>query len=293
MIAIVGPTASGKSAAALKVAEARGGEIVSCDSVQVYRGLDVGTAKPTAAERARVPHHVIDVVAPDEPFSAARYAELADRAIAEVRARGREPIVCGGTGLYLRALRFGLFDAPPRDAALRERLYDEERARPGALHARLGAVDPESAARLQPRDLVRVVRALEVEALTGVPLSRHHAAHAPVERHVMQVLVLDPRAALDARIAARADAMLAAGLLDETRALVARYGGELPALASVGYRESVAHLAGRLTLAELAPAIVRATRRYARRQRTWFRKEPGARWFADEDSLLHEILNQQ
>jgi tRNA dimethylallyltransferase len=286
VIAVVGPTASGKSAAALQLAVERGGEIISCDSVQVYRGLDVGTAKPTAEERARVPHHLIDVVDPDEPFSAARWAELADRAIAEVRARGREPIVVGGTGLYLRALRFGLVDAPPRDVALRERLYDEERAHPGALHARLGAVDPESAARLQPRDLVRLVRALEVEALTGVPLSRHHAAHAPVERHATQVLVLDPRAELDARIAARTAAMIAAGLADETRALVERYGAALPALSSVGYRETVALLDGRLTAAEWAPAIVRSTRRYARRQRTWFRKEPGARWFPDAASLI-------
>lgn len=290
MLAIVGPTASGKSAVALAVAEACGAEIVSCDSMQVYRGLDIGTAKPTAAERTRVPHHLIDVAEPDEPFSAARYAALADRAIAEIAARGRPVIVVGGTGLYLRALRWGLVDAPPRDDALRAQLYAEEAARPGALHARLAAVDPEAAGRLAPRDLVRVVRALEVHALTGRPISAHHAAHAPRERHPMQVFVLDPpRDVLDRRIAARTDEMLAAGWVDETRRLAARYGRAVAPLGAVGYREILMFLEGALAEAELRPAIVRATRHYARRQRTWFRKEREVTFFADADALCARL----
>jgi tRNA dimethylallyltransferase len=289
IVAIVGPTAAGKSAAALALAEARGGELVSCDSMQVYRELDVGTAKPTPEERARVPHHLIDVVAPDAPFSAAEWAARAERAIAEVRARGREPIVVGGTGLYLRALRFGLVEAPPRDCAIRERLYDEERAQPGALHARLRAIDPDAAARLPPRDLVRIVRALEVHELTGVPLTAHHAAHAPVERCPMRVLVLDPGAALDAQIAARTRDLLARGLVDETRRALARFSPAIAPLAAVGYREAAAHLRGELPLDALEGAITRATRRYARRQRTWFKKEPGATWFTDPRALLAAV----
>jgi tRNA dimethylallyltransferase len=286
LLVIIGPTASGKSAAALTLAAERGGEIISCDSMQVYRGLDIGTAKPGADERARVPHHLIDVAEPGEEFSAARWAALADRAIAEVRARGRQPIVVGGTGLYLRALRFGLVEAPPRDLALREKFQAEERAQPGALHARLATVDPEAAARLQPRDLVRIVRALEVAALTGTPLSRHHAAHAPVERYPMRVALIDPGPALDAAIVARAARMLDAGLVDETRRAREKFGAGLAALGAVGYREAAAFLDGKLTRDELPAAIARATRRYARRQRTWFKKEPGARHFSSVGALL-------
>jgi tRNA dimethylallyltransferase len=292
ILAVVGPTASGKSALALRLAEAIGGEIVSCDSMQVYHGFDIGTAKPTPAERARVPHHLVDVAAPDEPFSAARFVELADCAIAEAGARGRRVVVVGGTGLYLRALRFGLVGAPPRDATLRLRLADEEAARPGALHERLRAVDAAAAARIAPRDLVRLVRALEVWELSGVPLGQWHAAHDRRARHPLRVAVLDPPpAVLDERIAARADAMLAAGLVDETRALVARYGAGLRPLGAVGYREVVRHLEGALPLDALAPAIARATRQYARRQRTWFKKEPEARFFSSPQPLF-EALTQ-
>jgi tRNA dimethylallyltransferase len=290
IFAIVGPTASGKSAAAVTIAEQIGAEIVSCDSMQLYRELDVGTAKPSADERARVPHHLIDILAPDDAYSAARYAADADRAIADIVARHRRVLVVGGTGLYLRALRFGLMAAPPRDQALRAQLLADEAAAPGSLHARLAAIDPAAAARIAAADRVRLVRALEVHALTGVPLSEHHAQHRPDERHPMQVMVLEPPFEwLEPRIKTRVDQMLAAGLVAETQRVRQRYGPSLPALGAVGYAEVCQLLDGRLGEPELAPAIVRATRRYARRQRTWFRKEPAARRFAGPDELTRAI----
>lgn len=287
MLAIVGPTASGKTGLALAIAERLDAEIVSCDSMQIYRGFDIGTAKPTAAERARARHHLVDVADPDESFSAASFVEHADRAIAEIGARGRRVLVVGGTGLYLRALRFGLVAAPARDDALRARLLDEEHARPGSLHLRLRAVDPASAGRLAPRDLVRVVRALEVHELTGVPLSEHFAAQQREPRHPLRVAVLDPPAEdLEARIAARAEVMVAGGLVEETRKLLGRYGETLRPLGAVGYRQAVALLRGELAVGELTRAIAMATRRYARRQRTWFRGEPEVERFVRHDTLL-------
>jgi tRNA dimethylallyltransferase len=288
MIAIVGPTAAGKTAVALEVAERLGAEIVSCDSMQIYRGFDIGTAKPTAEERARVPHHLVDVAEAGEPYSAARYVEEAERAIASVRARGKGVVIVGGTGLYLRALRFGLVEAPPRDDQLRRRLLDDESLRPGLLHHKLRAVDPASAERLPPRDLVRIVRALEVYELTGRPLGELHAAHARTPRHDVRVLVLDPPELLQ-RITVRVEIMLAGGLIDETRRLLARHGGDARPLHSVGYHEVLQYLDGRLTAAQLGPAIVTATRRYARRQRVWFKKEPDARFFTDHARLLAAI----
>lgn len=290
LLALVGPTAAGKSAAALALAERLGAEIVSCDSMQLYRELDIGTAKPTAVERARVPHHLVDLLPPDASYSAARYAVDADRAILAILARGRRVLVVGGSGLYLRALRFGLAEAPPQDAALRQELLAAEAAQPGLLHRRLTAVDPVTAARLAPADRVRLVRALEVQALTGEPLSAHHARHRPVERHPMRVLFLDPPPDwLTARIAARTTAMLAEGLVEEVRRVRARYGPALLALQAVGYAEVCQHLDGSLSEAALLPAIVRATRAYAKRQRTWFKKEPGARRFVTADELLRAI----
>jgi tRNA dimethylallyltransferase len=290
IFAIVGPTASGKTDVALGVAERIGAEIVSCDSMQLYRDFDVGTAKPSAEERARVPHHLVDRLPPDESYSAARYAEDADRAIADISARGRRVLIVGGTGLYLRALRFGLFAAPPRDDALRERLLDEEARTSGILHLKLRAVDPRAAKRIAPADLVRLVRALEVHTLTGVPLSEHHAQHRPVPRHAIEVMLLDPpRDRLESRIAARVDVMLAGGLVDETRRIRKEWGTEVAGLSSVGYAEVCQLLDGRLAANALPDAIFRSTRRYARRQRTWFNKEPGARRFASPDELGRAI----
>ena len=290
IFAIVGPTASGKTDVAVRVAERIGAEIVSCDSMQLYREFDVGAAKPSAEERARVRHHLVDLLPPNEPYSAARYAEDADRAIADISARGRRVLVVGGTGLYLRALRFGLFAAPPRDDELRARLLDEERRTSGILHLKLRAVDARAAERIAPADLVRLVRALEVHTLTGVPLSEHHAQHRPQPRHPIAVMLLDPpRDRLEARIAARVDVMLAGGLVDETRRIRATWGPGVAGLSSVGYAEVCQLLDGTLAASALPDAISRSTRRYARRQRTWFNKEPGARRFGHPDELARAI----
>jgi tRNA dimethylallyltransferase len=282
LIVIAGPTASGKSAAAIAMAERIGGEIVSCDSVAVYRGFDVGAAKPDAADRARVRHHLLDVAEPEEAFTAARWVALADAVIADCRRRGAHVVVSGGTFLYLGALLGGLFDAPPPDDALRARLK-QEASRLGwpALHARLATVDPEAAARIHPNDPVRIERALEVFEQTGVPISRHHAEQArAVPRHRARVFVIDPPPpAHDAAIAARTDAMLAGGLVEETARLVATRGRGLKALGALGYKEALAHLDGRLDRAQLREAIRIATRRFGKRQRTWLRKAwppPGA-----------------
>lgn len=290
MFAIVGPTASGKTDLALRVAERIGAEIVSCDSMQLYREFDMGTAKPTAEERARVPHHIVDLLPPDAVYSAARFAEDADRAIADLQARKKRVLVVGGTGLYLRALRFGLFAAPARDDALRARLLDEEARTSGVLHLKLRAVDPRAAERIAPADLVRLVRALEVHTLTGVPISEHHARHQAEPRHPIEVMLLDPpRETLEARIAARVDVMLAGGLVDETRQIRSKWGPEIAGLSSVGYAEVCQLLDGRLAASGLSDAIFRSTRRYARRQRAWFAKEPGVHRFTHPDELGRAI----
>jgi tRNA dimethylallyltransferase len=277
IVCIVGPTASGKSALALELAERVGGEIVSADSRQIYRGLDVGTAKPTAAERARVRHHCLDLVEPGERFDAARFRAAASEAIAEIMARGRIPLVVGGTGLYVRVLLRGLCPAPPRVPALRATLerMGAERGTP-ELHARLAAIDADAAARIGPRDGARIVRALEVALASGVPLSRWQAEHAFRERpyDALVVGLARPVAELDGRIAARARAMLAAGFLDEVRRLHARD----VVVDAVGYREMRACVAGEGDVEGALAATVLATRRFAKRQRTWFRREPGILW---------------
>jgi tRNA dimethylallyltransferase len=271
----VGPTASGKSRLGLELAARLGGEILCCDSVQVYRGLDIGSAKPTRAEQAQVPHHLLDLVDPSEPFHAARWAALARTAIDDVVARGHLPILVGGTGLYFRALLRGLFEAPPPDPAIRARHQREadEQGVP-ALHARLAAVDPEAAARISTADLVRISRALEVFEQTGVPMSAlHRAAPPPPPLDCFGVLLDPPQGELRARVATRVDAMLAAGWLDEIRALRAAGFGATRALQSLGYRQLGQFLDGELTLEAAVVAARQATGAYARRQRTWFRSE--------------------
>ena len=283
LIAVVGPTAAGKSALALRLAEAHGGEIVSCDSLQVYRGLDVGSAKPTLEERRRGPHHLVDVVDPDEPFSAADYARRARTALASIRDRGAAPIVVGGTGLYLRALLHGLFEGPSRDEALRARL-EAMAARHGErrLHRWLARVDPASAARIEPADRVRVVRALEVFHKTGRSLSGHHRDGAePLRGFDVRLLGLAPsRGALRAVVEARTERMLAEGLVAETRALMERYGPELRPLQSIGYRQAAAVVRGTLGVEDARRDIVKETMRYARRQMTWFRHQEQVAWCA-------------
>jgi tRNA dimethylallyltransferase len=277
LLVVVGPTASGKTDLAVTLAERFGGEVIGADSVQVYRGFDVGSGKPTAAERARAPHHVVDVADPLEPFDAQRFADLADQAIIAIRARHKVPIVCGGTYLWVRALLHGLAPAPPADAEVRARhaALAEAEGR-AALHARLAAVDPESAARLAPNDLVRVSRALEVWELSGKPQGEWFAEHGfQSSRYRARLLgVRRDRDDLDARIAARTTRMLAAGWVDEVRALVSRGLGGARAMGSVGYRQVKDHLEGRIEAEDLPGAIVRATRIFVRRQRTWLRDEP-------------------
>lgn len=295
---ILGPTASGKSALAMTLAERTGGEILSADSQQVYVGMDIGTSKPTAAERARVPHHLIDLVRPDEGMTAMQWAARADAALADCARRGVPAIVAGGTGLYVRALRFGLFDGPPADPALRARLAAEAAAAPDgtrALHARLAEVDPAAAARIDANDLIRITRALEVHELTGVPISVHQAAHdhrrVPARQPGARVIGLAPaKDHLGARIDARVDEMLAQGLVAEVDALLARHPADTRAFGAIGYRELVDVALGRADAA-LAPAAIKAaTRRYARRQRAWFAGEPDLSWYAQaDDAPLAEL----
>ncbi|HEY4183967.1 MAG TPA: tRNA (adenosine(37)-N6)-dimethylallyltransferase MiaA [Polyangia bacterium] len=283
VLALVGPTASGKSALALRLASLLPIEIVSCDSLMVYIGMDIGTGKPTVAEQRSVPHHVLDVVAPNEPFHAARWAQLARAAIRDIAGRGKLPMIVGGTGLYLRALLGGLFEAPPPDEAIRQRHRDEA-TRDGspALHARLAALDPETAARVDPRDLMRISRALEIFEQTGEPISVLQKRGSPAGDVVCQTIVLaPPLERLRPAIAARFDSMLAAGLVDETRRLRDTFGADPRPLQALGYRQVGDFLAGVLPLDAAVVAAKAATAAYARRQRTFFRKLPAA-WRPEE-----------
>lgn len=290
LVAIVGPTAAGKSALALVLARERGGEIVCCDSLQVYRGLDIGSAKATPEERAAVPHHMLDVVDPDQAFSAAEYSRHARAALHAIAARGRLAVVAGGTGLYLRAMLHGLFEGPSRDERLRGRL-ERVAARRGdaVLHRMLAAVDPEAAARIAPRDRVRVVRAIEVFRATRRPLSEHHRAGAdPLRGHDVLVVGLDPpREALRAAVERRTAGMLASGLVDEVRGLLDRgYAADLRPLRAIGYRQAVAVLRGEMKAGDAQRAIVAETMQYAKRQMTWFRNQTRAEWFAAHEPAL-------
>jgi len=278
-VLLLGPTASGKTAAALAIARHRPVEIVSVDSALVYRGMDIGTAKPTPTERAAVPHHLIDILEPTQSYSAAQFAADARSLIAAIRARGRLPLLVGGTMLYAKALLEGLHDLPRADAALRARIEDEARSLGWpALHARLAGFDPATASRLAPGDAQRIQRALEVFALTGEPMSVLLARPAQGGT-ALPVIALEPaeRAGLHARIAQRTDAMLGAGLLAEVAALRAR--GDLhpglPAMRCVGYRQAWAHLDGDGDAATLRERTIAATRQLAKRQLTWLRSMPG------------------
>lgn len=285
---LAGPTASGKSAAALALAQRFGLHIVSADSMQVYVGMDVGTAKPSARERALVPHHLIDVVTPAEPFSVADYVHLAEAAIDAALAEGASAIVVGGTGFYLRALRQGLPTVPPADMTAQAPLWRAvEAGRLDELVAELAAAAPEDAARAA-RNPRRVVRSLEVLRATGRPPSAY-PRRAP--RHAYDLVVLDPpAAALAERIDERAGRMFAAGLVEEVRTLMALYPDQPTALQAIGYKEVLQHLSGLITEEEAVAAVALASRQYAKRQRTWFRREADARFVpAFGDAAMNEL----
>jgi tRNA dimethylallyltransferase len=279
VLAVVGPTAAGKTALAMALAPRLGAEIVSADAMLVYRGMDVGTAKPAPAELAAVPHHLVDLVDPGEEFSVARFQPLARAAVADVLARGRVPLLVGGSGLYFHAV-VDQFDFPPTDPAVRARL-DEQAAAVGApaMYERLRAADPAAAARMRPGNLRRIVRALEVLELTGRPFSSFRGAmDQPCSIYRLQVVGLDPgRAELDRRIGRRVQAMAAAGLVEEVRAL-ARRPLSRTARQALGYKELLDALAAGTPVDAALELLERRTRRYARRQLAWFRRDPRIRW---------------
>ncbi len=282
VVVILGPTGVGKSVVALKLAQRFDAEIVSFDSMQVYRHLDVGTAKVSREYRRKVPHHMIDVADPDERYHAARYMREARGVLAGIDDRGKGAIVVGGTGLYLRALLKGLFPGPAREDNLRGELLREARELgPPHLHRKLARLDPERAARVHENDLVRIVRALEVHHLTGVPMSahiRHHRFDA-APRRLMKVGLICPRWELYGRIESRVERMFASGLVDEVDGLLRRgYSPDIRPFESVTYRPVVAYLHNRCGIKETVARVKRETRRYAKRQITWFRGEEGVRW---------------
>jgi tRNA dimethylallyltransferase len=293
IVAIVGPTGSGKTELSLELATRWNAEIVNADSRQIYRRLDIGSAKPTAAQRARVPHHLLDIVGPDEPFDCARYRQLGLEAIADVARRGKRVLLVGGTGLYIKVLLRGVFAGPSRDPALRARLEQHEAAEPGSLHRQLSAVDPITAARRHPHDHLRVIRALEVWELTGKPISAWQAEHAFAEAP-FETLLLGlslPRAELYARITARCAAMVRDGLVDELRGLYASgLDPALPALRSLGYREIGEYVRGACDLPTALERMAHATRRFAKRQLTWFRADPHVVWRPPVASELHATI---
>jgi tRNA dimethylallyltransferase len=287
IIAVVGATATGKTDLGLRLAEALGGEIVNADALQAYRGLDVGTAKPTPEERARAPHHLVDVLEPTQRWSAGEFARQARQAIEEIHARGRWALVVGGSGFYLKALFEGLTPLPRAQPEIRAELKRREAEEgPEALHAELAAADPASAARLAPADRQRVVRALEVLRATGRPLSEWIAAQPAPARPLsaLHVGLTLPRGILYDRIAVRVAGMMQRGWLAEVQELLERgIGPSAPAFQAIGYRQLVRHVHGEITLEEAVADTVRATRRFAKRQQTWFRREPQVRWFDPRD----------
>ena len=300
LVVLAGPTAVGKTSAAVALAERLPAEIVCADSRTLYRGLDIGTAKPTAADRRRVPHHLLDIARPDEIVTLADYQRVARAAVDGIRQRHRVPLLVGGTGLYIRAVVDDLrIPTAPPDWGLRAELEAAEQAGgPGTLHRRLLLIDPDAAMRIHPRNVRRIVRALEVHAKTGMPISMLQRSSArttigpPAPGAVMIALTTD-QGRLDARIRRRIDQQLAAGLVEEVRALLlAGYAKTLPALQGLGYKEIIPYLEGSLSLDEARALFQRNTRRYARRQRTWFRADPRYRWLEVGDAPPEVVAEQ-
>ena len=293
LVVIVGPTAAGKTALSIDLAEAAGGEIVSADSRQIYRGMDIGTAKVTAAERARVPHHLLDLVMPDQVLSLAEYQALAYAAIADIRARGRLPFLVGGTGQYVQAVVEGWsIPAVAPHPELRAELEAKASAEGAeALHGWLAALDPAAAARIDYRNIRRVIRALEVCLVTGQPITELQRKNPP-PFDILQIGVTRPRPELYMRIDVRVDQMMAAGLLDEVRRLdAAGYAWELPAMTGLGYRQIGEHLRGEVTLDAAVTHIKQGTRRFVQQQYNWFRlTDPAIRWVDPGTTQASDVL---
>ncbi|MDH4099652.1 MAG: tRNA (adenosine(37)-N6)-dimethylallyltransferase MiaA [Nitrospirota bacterium] len=293
-LVLVGPTASGKSAVALRVAKMMDAEIINADSVQVYRHLDLGTAKPPMEERKQVPHHLIDMVEPSEEFSAARFRTMALKAIDDIISRGKVPIITGGTGLYIRALCRGLFFGPSAKTEVREDLIAVEAQESGTLYRKLAEVDPEAATKIHPNDLRRVVRALEVFLSSGKKISdlQKEWEGEDTGNFILVGLAWD-RKEIYRRINERVDRMLASGFVDEVRSLLDRgVSPDLKPMKSLGYLQIVEHLQGKYDLERARELIKMETRRYAKRQMTWFRKEPGILWIECRDEMaISEIAD--
>ena len=292
-LALVGPTASGKTEAGIRVAESLGAEIVSVDSMLVYRGMDIGTAKPSATERSRVRHSLLDAADPSEAFSVARYQALARDAVAEIRDRGRWVLLVGGSGLYFRAVVDDL-EFPGTDPGARRDLEAEARTLgPGEMHARLAQLDPVAAAKIEPDNVRRTVRALEVAAVTGRPFSSYAGAWERYPAELVRAAGIDiPRPILARRIEARVDAMLASGVLGEVQALLdGGLFGWLTSSQAIGYAEFARHLRGELSLQEAVAGTVKRTKALARRQLAWFRRDPRIRWFAADERGAEAVVD--
>lgn len=297
LLIIVGPTAVGKTALAVELALRLGGEVISGDSTQVYRGMDIGTAKVRPDEMKGVPHHLIDILRPDEPFSVAEFQTRVDQTISEIRSRGRLPILAGGTGLYVRAIRmaYQFLEGSEADPALRARLQaEEEKYGVGHLHRRLSEVDPAAAAKLHPNDSRRIIRALEVWERTGTRISETQVAEEAEPRYDDLFIGLNmERGMLYERIDRRVDLMLAEGFVAEVASLMAAYPPGLVSLQTLGYRELIQYRRGLSTFDEAVGLIKRNTRRFAKRQLTWFRRESALRWFEVEPEVgLEPIVAQ-
>jgi len=297
LVVILGPTASGKSDLALSTAGRFGGEVINFDAVQVYRGFEIGTAKTPPEQRRGIPHHLIDNAGPAEIFTAGDYARRARAVVAEVRSRGRLPVMAGGTGFYLRAALEGLFSGPQRDENLRRRLSARAEQKPaGHLHRVLARLDPVSAARIHRNDTPKIIRAIEVRLRARSPMSAlWEQGRAPLEGFAVIRVGLNPaRELLRERIAARSARMFSGGLLEEVRQLLDRgVPREARAFGSLGYRQALEHMQGLLTLEQAMEETARLTRRYAKRQMTWFRREPGVNWFSgfgDDPTIVEQVL---
>lgn len=284
LITVIGPTASGKSRLAIGLGSTLGGEIVNCDSMQLIRGMNIGTAKPTPMDRKKLPHHLYDLIDPGQIYDAGQYMVAARRVCREISSRGKIPIVVGGTGLYLRALLEGVFTGPGRDQELRQRLEKIGiRRGSGALIRMLKEVDPVTSERVHPADLNRVIRALEVFYQSGVPISQLQSLRQPIQDYkILKIGLKVEREILYDRINRRVGEMFRCGLLDEVRALLSQgYSPRTKGFEAIGYRYAASHLAGDMTLQDAIDKTCVSTRRYAKRQKTWFRKESDVRWIED------------